>query len=162
MREMLQQVRPDWSLADWALRLIWNQPEVGTVLSGMSAMDQVEENLRIAASPTDFGAREEEALATVRKWFDDHLAVNCTGCGYCLPCPKGVAIPDVFTYLNEYHMDDSPAVHERARMVYGIILPVEKNASQCVSCHACESRCPQNIAIAEKMAEAVTALGPTE
>ena len=160
MQDMLKKVRPEWSLADWALRWIWNQPEVGTVLSGMSTMGQVEENLRIAASPVDFGAKEEEALARVRKWFGDHLAVNCTGCGYCLPCPKGVAIPDVFTYFNDYHMDDAQETHDRARQIYAVVLPVANSASQCVACHVCESRCPQNIAIADKMAEANTALCP--
>ena len=87
MKRMLAEIRPEWSLADWALRWLWNQPEAGPVLSGMSTMEQVEENLKIAESVGSFGQQEIEALEKVRGYFRERLKANCTGCGYCLPCP---------------------------------------------------------------------------
>lgn len=151
MRDMLRQTRPDWSLADWALRWLWNQPEVDIVLSGMSTMEQVEENLRIAGSPPDFGEREAKALDQVRQWFTDHLKVNCTACGYCLPCPKGIPIPKVFDYYNEFHMADDPAVRHRARIFYASTLTDAEKPDNCVKCRICEKRCPQGIEISRHM-----------
>lgn len=154
MKSMLKEIRPEWSLADWALRWIWSRPGAGTVLSGMSTMEQVEENLRIAASPVDFGETEREALAKVRAWFVERLKVNCTACGYCLPCPENVRIPDIFAYYNEYHMADTQAMHWRAGHMYKTAVPEENRADRCVACRICEKRCPQGIVISERMAEA--------
>lgn len=158
MRAVLRECRPDWSLAEWALRWVFSESRIGTVLSGMSAMEHVEENLRIAGtsgSSSDFGPAEREALGKVRDWFSGHMAVSCTACGYCLPCPKGVAIPDVFTYLNEYHLDDTDVQHSRGKGMYRGSLRPDQRAEMCVGCRGCESRCPQGIPIAEKMKEAV-------
>jgi predicted aldo/keto reductase-like oxidoreductase len=155
LKKMLKDCRPEWSLADWALRWIWSQEGVGTVLSGMSTMEQTEENLKIAASPADFGSKERDVLSKVRTWFMEHMKVNCTTCGYCLPCPKDVHIPEVFTYYNEYHMADDDNIRTRSVNMYKTALRYENRANSCVACHVCEKRCPQNIPIAEKMQEAV-------
>ncbi len=154
LRGLLKEIHPDWSLADWAFRWVYSHPGVGTVLSGMSNFQQVEENLRIAATPAPFGAAEQEALAQVRKYFSEHQMVNCTACGYCLPCPSGVVIPKVFTYYNEYHMEDSPDMHWRATMMYQHTLKEGERADKCVGCKACEERCPQHLPISELMPEA--------
>ncbi len=151
LQEMLRGVRPEWTLADWALRWLWAQKEVATVLSGMSTMEQVVENCRIAQSPADFGAKEEAALETVRRWFAERLKVNCTACGYCLPCPNGVAIPKMFTYYNEYHMDVDGSLKERAVNMYNGGVAEAERAAHCVSCGVCEERCPQGIKIGEEM-----------
>ena len=154
LQAMLREVRPEWSLADWALRWLWSQPEVDIVLSGMSTMEQVEENLRIAASPPDFGARETEALEQVRQWFADRLKVDCTACGYCLPCPKGVSIPKIFGYYNEFHMADDPEIRRRGRMFYASTVTESERADNCVKCRICEKRCPQGIEISRHMPQA--------
>lgn len=151
MQAVLRQCRPEWSMADWALRWVLSDPRIGTVLSGMSEMAHVEENLRITAAADAFGAAEQKALETVRGWFAEHMPVPCTTCGYCLPCPQGVAIPDVFTYFNEYHLADTPLQHERGKGMYRGSLRPEQGAASCVGCHLCETRCPQGIPIADKM-----------
>ena len=155
LRAMLRERRPEWTLADWALRWIWSQEGVGTVLSGMSTMEQVEENLRIAASPVDFKEADREALSKVRAWFTEHMRVNCTACGYCLPCPKHVHIPEVFAYYNEYHMSDDKEMRWRSTNMYKTSIARDNNASHCVACHACEERCPQAIPVAETMKDVV-------
>lgn len=160
LKKMLAECRPEWSLADWALRWIWSQEGIGTVLSGMSTMEQTEENIKIASSFSSsstggFGAEERDALAKVRTWFAGHMKVNCTACGYCLPCPKGVHIPEVFAYHNEYHMADEKELRSRSVNMYKTAIAPENRADQCVACHVCEKRCPQNIPIAEKMQDAV-------
>lgn len=156
LRAMLREIRPDWSLAEWALRWLWNKPELSVVLSGMSTPEQVEENLRIAASVgepgTSFGPDEEEALLRVRTWFVEHLPVNCTACGYCMPCPAGVAIPNVFGFYNEYALDDE-TLKGRAERLYHMTLPESARAGACTACGVCETRCPQGIAIPDRMVE---------
>ena len=90
------------SAAEWAFRWLWNQPEVTTVLSGMNSIEMVQENCRIA-SETKAGAFTEEETAFVNELKDaiNHsMKVGCTGCGYCMPCPKNVDIPGTFSFYN--------------------------------------------------------------
>ena len=153
LRQMLAEVRPTWSMADWGLRWLWSQPEVGVVLSGMSAMPQVKENLRIAAAEPAWTPQDEAALAMVRKRFEERIKVGCTGCGYCLPCPNGVNIPKCFLFYNEYFMADDNAVRARARVFYERMTTREEKADNCIACGECLSKCPQGIPIAEALAD---------
>ena len=92
--------------ADWALQWLWNQPEVSLVLSGMSTMEQVEQNLE-SAGRSGVGTMAEDELALIARVREAYLslcAIPCTGCQYCLPCPQGVAIPDVLSACNEGRM----------------------------------------------------------
>ena len=155
MRDVLAKARPEWSLADWGLRWLWNQPEVHVVLSGMSTMPQVEENLKIAA---DAGANrltetDLAALAEVQEYFARRLKVNCTACGYCLPCPAQVNIPKNFTLYNDYWMIDDEAARARAKFLYGVQLADFEKASNCIHCGECEPKCPQGISISAEMEE---------
>ena len=100
MKAILAKANPDWSLADWGLRWIWDQPETGITLSGMSTMDQVTENLATAKSTRPMSDQEQAAIASVRSIFNERLRLNCTGCGYCLPCPFGVNIPKNILYYS--------------------------------------------------------------
>ena len=161
MKEMLKSVRPNWSLADWGLRWLWNQPEVGVVLSGMSAMDQMDENLAIAekASSETMAQEDEEALAKVREYFKTRLKLNCTGCGYCLPCPAGVNIPKNFSYYNEYFLVDSDVIRTRTKYFLGIQVAASESFKNCIHCGACEEKCPQHLPISDAMNDVAEVFG---
>ena len=159
MKSLLAKVRPDWSLADWGLRWVWNHPAVGVVLSGMTEMRHVDENLDIADSFEPLKPAEEEALDQVRDYFLKRIKVNCTGCGYCLPCPTGVNIPKVFALYNDYYAVDSSPNHTRVESAYRMQVKDAEAASNCVSCGACESKCPQNLPISREMPEAAGIFG---
>ncbi|NLG98743.1 MAG: aldo/keto reductase [Chloroflexi bacterium] len=136
--------------ADWALQWLWNQPEVSVVLSGMSTMQQVEENIA-SASASGVGSLSPEAVEminTVRETLNTLSPIPCTKCEYCLPCPNGVNIPRNFAVYNEGAMYHD---HESARNTYKNWVKEEENASHCLQCQECESKCPQKIAISDWM-----------
>ena len=144
--------------ADWALQWLWNQPEVSVVLSGMSAMQHVEENVA-SAEVSGVGTLTEEDLALVaqvREKYKELCPIPCTKCGYCMPCPNGVDIPRNFATYNEGVMYDKP---DRAREGYNNWMPEEKRASQCIQCRECEEKCPQSIVISEWMPVVHAVLG---
>jgi len=138
------------SPADWALQWLWNQPEVSVVLSGMSTLEQVEQNVSSAttARVNALTAQELALFDQVRAQYNDLSPIPCTTCEYCLPCPNGVAIPRVFAAYNEGMMYDQPDV---ARRAYKQWIPTENQASACLECVECEDKCPQNIPISEWM-----------
>lgn len=136
--------------AEWALRWIWNRKEVTTVLSGMSTMDQVVENIRIADSALVDSLNENELhlVNRIKEKYKTLTKVNCTGCNYCMPCPSGVNIPRNFSLYNDVfiynHLNDS-------QRVYNNIFSEENRASACIECGKCEEACPQNISIREHL-----------
>jgi len=133
--------------ADWALQWLWNQPEASVVLSGMSAMQHVEENVASAGgSGINILTEEELALVDrVRVKYDELCPIACTKCGYCMPCPNGVDIPRNFAVYNEGVMYEKP---DAARGGYKWISE-EARASACIQCRECEDKCPQSIPISE-------------
>lgn len=136
--------------AEWALRWVWNHPEVSVVLSGMTTMDQVTENIKIAkkATPDSLTAKENEIINEVKKIFKEKIKVNCTGCSYCMPCSVGINIPGCFSAYNDHWVfDGTPA----AKQLYGITSKLAAPASKCVECGKCESHCPQGIAIRKEL-----------
>ncbi|MCC8193651.1 MAG: aldo/keto reductase [Deltaproteobacteria bacterium] len=152
LRAMLTEVRPGWSLADWGLRWLWNQPEVSVVLSGMSAMDHVSENLDIADTAAPLTDKELAALDTMRERYLALLKIDCTGCGYCLPCPAGVNIPKNFGYYNDYFLVDSEQNRQRMRFSYAGQVGPHEDHTNCVHCRECEEKCPQHLPISDAMA----------
>ncbi len=142
-----------------ALRWLWNQPEVMCVLSGMNSLEMVRENAATAAeSPVGcLTGRELEVIERVRSEIVARTKVNCTGCGYCMPCPKGVDIPTAFRCLNLVYSENKPSarVDYRRCTVYR---NEQSSASQCVGCGACEAHCPQNIEIRKMLKEAAREL----
>jgi predicted aldo/keto reductase-like oxidoreductase len=151
----------------WALRWLWDQPEVSVVLSGMSAMAHVEENVALAAA-SGIGVLSEEDHALydqVRKKHKELTAVPCTGCGYCMPCPQGVDIPGNFGSYNEGIMFDKPedsrGHYSWLRFAYEEqgIFDHDVRAAQCIQCGECETKCPQGIPISEWMPVIHRALG---
>lgn len=143
--------------ADWALQWLWNQPEVSVVLSGMSAMQHVEENLASAAK-SHVGILTDEELAVidrVREAYQELCPIPCTQCKYCMPCPEGLDIPRNLEIYNEGAMYDKA---EDARQSYEF-LDEEKLASACVACRECEEECPQSIPISDWMVHVHEVLG---
>lgn len=140
------------SLLDWAFRFIADFPEVVTVLSGVSNMQQLKEDIAIFEDyvPNMMSQAEKDLLDQVRLAMEARVAVPCTRCGYCLPCPQGVAIPDNFGTLNEYYRYDNV---DNIRWWYGQLQQQGKGAIQCTACGECVSKCPQNIPIPEKMTD---------
>jgi hypothetical protein len=143
--------------ADWALQWLWNQPEVSVVLSGMSTMEQVEENVA-SADVSDVNTLTAEELALfdrVREKYQGLCPIPCTECGYCVPCPNGVDIPRNFVVYNQGVMYDKA---DHSRMAYNWI-PEEARASACAQCRECEDKCPQSISISEWMVHVHEVLG---
>jgi predicted aldo/keto reductase-like oxidoreductase len=139
------------SAADWALQWLWNQPEVSVVLSGMSAMQQVEENVACAdASGVGTLTAEELALvARVRVKFEELCPILCTQCEYCMPCPNGVNIPRNFKTYNGGLIYDKL---DHARGIYRwLSQDMHAGADACIQCCECEDKCPQSIPISEWM-----------
>ncbi len=130
---------------DWALQWVWNQPEVSIVLSGMSTVAQVDENLASAerSGPGTLSADELRLLGEVAGAFKGLQPIPCTECRYCMPCPSGVNIPHNLSMYNKAVMYDRLA---DSRRWYADTKPAER-ASACTDCDQCEEKCPQKIAI---------------
>jgi predicted aldo/keto reductase-like oxidoreductase len=138
--------------AEWALRWVWNHPEVTVVLSGMNEEKHIEENLRIAgaALPGSLTAEELGLVGEAAAKYKELMKVGCTGCGYCMPCPAGVAIPACFEVYNKMHLfgNVQEALFMYAMRMSGILRKGAPNfASQCVQCGQCLEKCPQGLAI---------------
>jgi len=138
--------------AEWALQWVWSIPEVSFALSGMSTMRHVEEDLEYAARsrPGLLTAEELALVARVRDLYRGLSPVPCTACRYCMPCPQGVAIPDILELYNDAHMYGDVS---RQRFFY-TWLDEEERADKCIACGECESKCPQSIAISSRMEKA--------
>ena len=148
-----------WSPAEWAWRWVWHHAEVVTALSGMNTEEQLRENLAVAgvAAPAGLSESELALAAEVRGYYLGRMKVPCTTCGYCLPCPNGVLIPDVFAMVNTAAMFDS---REATSGVYkGILVSRGIAADACVECGECEPKCPQSIPIRDALREAHELLG---
>ena len=147
--------------AELGLRWLWNQPGIMCVLSGMNSLEMVRENIRIASDAEigQFSDSDFRLVEKVKQVIKEREKVGCTGCRYCMPCPKGVDIPGNFYYYNlMYQEKKGPA---RFEFVQNIGLRKESGfASQCVGCGKCEAHCPQHIAIREKLKEADRELRP--
>jgi predicted aldo/keto reductase-like oxidoreductase len=144
--------------AEWALRWVWNQPEVTVVLSGMNEEAHIEENLAIAdsARPGTLTGEELEIVELVRQKYQELMKVGCTGCAYCMPCPSDVLIPGCFEAYNKMHMfgDVETVKFSYALRMSGILVDGKpRYASQCVECGECLDKCPQHIRIPEFLAK---------
>lgn len=144
--------------AEWALRWVWNHPEVSLLLSGMGTREQVEENLRLAdlAEPNTLSREELLLIGKIKKQYRSLTKVDCTACGYCQPCPSGVNIPRNFALYNDAHIYDDFAF---SRFAYNTFFTPETRASACIECGACEEACPQQISIREHLKEIQRSFG---
>jgi predicted aldo/keto reductase-like oxidoreductase len=148
------------SPVEWAFRHVINYPEVSTILSGVSTMEQLKEDIEIFSKPDAvpgcLSAEEKAIIARVREKYASLASIPCTACEYCLPCPKGVNIPQVFSKYNEGVMFGT---FEPARRSYYFQVQFgQDDASRCAACGACETKCPQHIGIIEELKTAHAAL----
>ena len=158
-KDLLAQQAPDRTMADWALSWLFDQPEISTVLSGMSTLAQVKENIEIA-SRADVGGMSEaehQALRHAAAMVKDTIMVPCTACQYCMPCPQGVNIPENFSKYNTYfYYEEGSEAQAKVKQSYRNFFGQDEWAEHCISCGVCEAHCPQKIIISERMPEVAT------
>ncbi|MHA1913294.1 MAG: aldo/keto reductase [Promethearchaeota archaeon] len=169
IKEILEKSKFKRSMPDWALQFVWNHPEVSVVLSGMSTMQQVVENVESANnSGINILTKEElETISGLREAYDKYILVPCTSCGYCLPCPNGVAIPQILRLVNDlYYYGDRG--RPRIAFFYNRMAKTNDNyekrkaegeevegaATLCIECGECLDKCPQQIDIPDFMQKA--------
>jgi predicted aldo/keto reductase-like oxidoreductase len=151
------------SPADWALRWVLNHPEVTCVISGMGDEEQIKENLKVANEtlPNSLTGDELKLYDEVKEVYEDLMAVDCTGCGYCMPCPRGVDIPRCFEIYNHKYMFNEGF---RASFLYlgqlgGVMGDHETHAGLCTDCGKCVKACPQKIDIPERLGDVSKEMG---
>ena len=143
----LQSLRPDESVPAWALRWLQDIPGVTMILSGMSNMEQMQDNVKTFSQENPLSAQERQVLADIATGLAN--AVPCTGCRYCCDgCPIGLDIPDLLTHYNDLLVEPTFGVRMRVES-----LPPEKRPEACLNCGQCSSMCPQNIDVPAAMAD---------
>ena len=145
--------------AELALKWLYDQPEVTCVLSGMNSMEMVEQNVKTASeslvgclTPSD-----RELIEKVKDEIKKNVKVGCTGCGYCMPCPKGVDIPGTFRCYNAMYSEGKKS-GRRDYLQCTAFRKDTSSASQCISCGKCEKHCPQHIEIRKELKNAAAEL----
>jgi len=144
---------------EWALRFLWDDPRISVVLSGMSTLDQVVENVKYAEDEraASLQPEERELIARARELYRQRTLVDCTGCRYCMPCPQGIEIPLVFRIFNDSALYDS-LDNERFEYRLSVLLGRTAPATSCVECGQCEAACPQKLSVIKELARAAEAL----
>ena len=151
-KKIFEEYQTKHTPAQWAFRWLWNQPEITVVLSGMNSEEMVKDNIN-TASTTNIGELTDEddaMLKSVVKAINSKMKVGCTGCGYCMPCPKNVDIPGTFAAYNRKYAEGK----FWAYVDYFMCTALRKNstaASNCIGCGKCEKHCPQNIEIRKQL-----------
>ena len=153
----LKQRRPNESLASWAFRYAGSFPKVLSVLSGMTYMEHLQDNIRTFSPLDELDEEEFELLADTARRMKEYTSVPCTACQYCMPCPYGIDIPAIFTHynkcINENNVPESSqdANYRKARRAflvgYDRSVPKLRQASHCIGCDQCVHHCPQAINI---------------
>ena len=148
------------SPVEWAFRHVLDYPEVSTVLSGMTTLEQIKENIDIFskadAIPLCVSPEERAILDRVKTACESAAVISCTKCEYCLPCPQGVHIPGVFELYNEGTMFEA---FDQPRRAYMFQAMHKADASRCIACGECEKKCPQHIEIIKQLKAAHETLG---
>lgn len=144
---LFREERPDKSIASWAIRFAASLPGVLTVLSGMSNMEQVRDNVDTMTRFEPLTDREREVIDEALEAYRKKDTVPCTGCRYCMDCPFGVDIPKMFSLYNHYVLDRDGEDYLEAYEAQ----PESERADQCQACGACMEKCPQHIRIPDQM-----------
>ncbi len=153
VKALWDQAETKRSPVEWAFRWLYNFPEITVILSGVSTMEQLKDNLEIfsKSAPNSMDEKELELVRKVKELYDSKIKVGCTGCNYCVPCPSGVEIPRIFSIYNDYSIFGGA---KEFKEMYKGLMNEGKDASSCVECGQCESECPQHISIIDKLKEA--------
>jgi predicted aldo/keto reductase-like oxidoreductase len=144
--------------AEWGLRWLWNRPEITVVLSGMSTMQQVKDNLKYAntGKPSSLIDDDLAVYEKIKTFYRSRVKIPCTKCRYCQPCMVGVKIPECFSAYNDaFIYQDTTG----AKFSYDVFAGSDGDASQCQDCGVCESLCPQQIPIRKHLREVVSLFG---
>jgi predicted aldo/keto reductase-like oxidoreductase len=161
--EIFRKANPGCSPAAWSLRWLWDQPEVTVVLSGMNADEQLADNLKTVENATAgcLTGTESIAIEAVRDAFKEAYKIPCTGCNYCMPCPKGVNIPGIFASYNASYANGFITGLTQYLTSTGANSPSKNyTAHRCGKCGKCESHCPQHIAVTKELAVATKRMEP--
>mgnify|MGYP000498300077 FL=1 len=137
----------------WAFRWLYRFPEATVIISGVSNLDQLKENLAIfdQVDTSPLSEEEQHIYRQVQEYYRKRMRVDCTACRYCVPCPQGVDIPEIFSQYNDSYMYDDFGWPVG---IYKSIMKKETGADACIECGECESQCPQHIEIIDKLKEA--------
>lgn len=155
--EIFKKANPKKSNAEWAMQWILNNRNVTCVLSGMNSMDQLNENLKVAydTSPMSMSFEELETVELVKRVMRNSLKINCSTCGYCMPCPQGVNIPECMKIYNEKYLFNHKGFINPSFMDYyqyvGGIMGNSGNAGKCNGCGKCLRKCPQKLDIISEL-----------
>jgi predicted aldo/keto reductase-like oxidoreductase len=141
-------IAPDKSLASFALRYVASLPNVKVVLSGMSNLKQVSDNLDTLGKFRVLEEAEQKAILQASQVLKKKVKNGCTGCSYCMPCPSGVDIPENFSVWNDYGMYHHPA---ETKWFWTIGIADQAKAKNCIKCGNCEALCPQKLNIRENL-----------
>ncbi|MBI5459712.1 aldo/keto reductase [Methanobacterium sp.] len=144
--------------AEWALRYLWDIPEINVVLSGMNTRGQLKENLETAADglPHSLTSEELKIMEEVKQVYQGEISVECSRCGYCMPCPSGINIPQCFSYLNQAEMLED---YSEVKNQYYFMLKDTQRAGNCLECGLCEELCSQHINIREELRKVEKKMG---
>ncbi len=143
-----KEYRPKQSIASWALRWVGTHDNVKVILSGMSSMEQVRDNLATFKNFVPLSSDEQALVADTASSLKSRIKNGCTGCRYCMPCPAGVNIPGNFSIWNHYSIYGNK---EQLKGSWNNLADNEK-AHNCVKCGKCEKVCPQKITIRDHLA----------
>jgi len=144
--------------AEWAFRYLWDIPEISVVLSGMNTMEQLQENLQTAKNglPHSLTSGEIKLMEEVKEVYQDKISVECSKCGYCMPCPSGINIPQCLSYLNQAGMFED---YSEVKNQYYFMLKDTERAGNCLECGLCEELCSQHIPIREELKKVARKMG---
>ncbi|MBE6632398.1 MAG: 4Fe-4S dicluster domain-containing protein, partial [Ruminococcaceae bacterium] len=152
--KIFKEIRPDKSIASWAMRFVASLDGVIMVLSGMNSFEQLNDNISVFEDPEPFSDVELDGIRKVNEIILASLAVKCTGCAYCVDaCPSSIDIPKLFSLYNGIYSG------EKKEEILNEYAALESKASSCVECGACAEKCPQHIRIPKKMKEIAKELG---
>ncbi len=152
----LKALRPEENIPAWAFRFLQSVPGVTMVLSGMSNLQQMQENIRTFAEDKPLNEKEMDTLLQIADKMVKKIVLPCTACHYCTShCPQGLPIPDLLALYNEHCFTEGGFIAPMALAAY----PPEKLPSACIGCRSCEAVCPQQIKISEAMADFAQKLG---
>lgn len=143
----------NYSPAQWALRYVYDNPDISLLLSGMSNLEQLKENIDLASNMAEnnLTIKDKEIIGEARDFFKSRSKIDCTSCEYCMPCPENIMIPQIFQIYNNASIYDE---YNKQREDYLEFIEIGRDASKCVECGHCESMCPQHLEIIDGLKDA--------